>query len=174
MKRTGRRFALITCAADAWNPLVYGEIDVFRINIWLTSLLITTGVVGGVVYNWPTDTSDSVSPTSSQSDDSSDVNQIHSKGLSLSDNSQIDLENVGAIEFDLLQRGDRLLRVGNYIGAYQVYSKLAKSDGDQTGPTLAIRLGQAAELAGFTNHSEQHYLDAVSYTHLTLPTIYSV
>ena len=161
MKRTGRRFALITCAADAWNPLVYGEIDVFRINIWLTSLLITTGVVGGVVYNWPTDTSDSVSPTSSQSDDSSDVNQIHSKGLSLSDNSQIDLENVGAIEFDLLQRGDRLLRVGNYIGAYQVYSKLAKSDGDQTGPTLAIRLGQAAELAGFTNHSEQHYLDVI-------------
>jgi tetratricopeptide (TPR) repeat protein len=135
---------------------------VFRAELWWTAALIATGMVGGAVYNWPAAVSDrAVDEVADQPQDALKTSQ-QSQGFSLTGQLPAAPTNDSApIELDSLRVGDRLLSGGNFIGAYQQYLKLQKQAGAAEDGSLSVRLGLAAELAGFLNQAEQHYRAAI-------------
>ncbi|MCA9137416.1 MAG: tetratricopeptide repeat protein [Planctomycetales bacterium] len=65
------------------------------------------------------------------------------------------------IDFSVLKLGDGLLVGGNYVGAYQHYSKLWQRADLPVDTAVLIRLGLSAELAGLYDQAEQHYRSAI-------------
>ncbi len=133
----------------------------FRAEALWTAALLTTGMVGGVIYNWPSQTSqppvtDDV--TGAKTDPSS---RVHERGLSLMADRSSDLSSTDSVQLDPLRLGDRLLLGGNYIGAYQQFAKLHKQTSGTPDNSILLRLGLASELAGFLEQGEQHYRNAI-------------
>ena len=129
----------------------------FRAEVWLTALLLATGTVGGVMYNWPEPEVEKtveapVAPSKQEE---------QSRGLSLIADRSQQAQPTAPLELDPLRLGDRLLLGGNFIGAYQQYSKLQNQSSGQPDDSLQVRLGVASELGGFLEKAEQHYRDAI-------------
>ena len=143
----------------------------FRVQVWLTAALITTGVVGATAYNWPDAQPKLVDVETASVDDSELATPKTERGFSLTDQpsdltknpDQPLVENKWMPPLDTLEYGDRLLQVGNFVGAYDHFLKLTHSNDDAShnSSVVEIRLGLASELAGFLDRSEKHYRSAI-------------
>ena len=71
------------------------------------------------------------------------------------------LQRAQPIDETVLKVGDQLLIGGNAAGAYEHYSKLWNRANLPLDQSVLIRLGLAAELAGFYDQSEKHYRSAI-------------
>ncbi len=127
--------------------------------LWIAALL-TTGVAGALVYNWPAGSPPTSDPLRVDGVENVAEEPLDARGLSLIADKLNESRSDSTLNLDSMQTGDRYLIGGNYIGAYEQYSQLA---GDQTrvGGALLIRLGLSAEHAGFFEQSVGHYLDAI-------------
>ncbi|TWU02157.1 hypothetical protein [Stieleria varia] len=127
--------------------------------LWIAALL-TAGVVGALAYNWPSRVDSplhvgELNQTSEQTE-----RELPSRGLSLIADKLNENRTDKNLDLDALQTGDRYLVGGNYVGAYQQYQQLARLD-DAIGGSLLIRLGLAAEHAGFLDSAQDHFLSAI-------------
>ncbi len=130
-----------------------------RAEVWWTIALLATGTVGGLVYNWPAQGVEKPVIANVEVAKTSAESTAHSRGFSLTD--ERPEQAVTSIDLDSLRLGDRLLLGGNFIGAYQQYSKLQKQATSKLDDSILIRLGLASEMAGFLEQGEMHYRSAI-------------
>ncbi|NND98990.1 MAG: hypothetical protein HKN47_16870 [Pirellulaceae bacterium] len=139
----------------------------FRAEAWWTIALILTGAVGGLVYNWPAG--------ATEQDSQSTIRQTaqhpdlidESRGLTLTTENRHDATRVAPVQLESLRTGDRFLSGGNYIGAYQHYTKIRKQSDHSRDGSIQVRLGLASELAGFLEQSEGHYRSTIQSANAT-------
>ncbi|MEL6108564.1 MAG: tetratricopeptide repeat protein [Planctomycetota bacterium] len=154
----------------------------FRSQVLWTSLFVATGLVGGIVYNWP---SSDVGETLEEGVDVQQTNnepasqeQGFSLGIDpfaptegdevepplldeLTAEERASSQIAGGNDVDDLLKGDQLLTGGNYIGAYNKYEQLQREAGSLSDGSLAVRMGLASELGGFLEQAEGHYRAAI-------------
>ncbi|MGB7346355.1 MAG: tetratricopeptide repeat protein [Pirellulaceae bacterium] len=138
----------------------------YRSHTLWTAALLTTGVAGGLIYNWSSFWSDDAAAEVSVEVDTTTIEGLPSedlkRGLTVTDVSvkanATTIDKAPAIEMDSINQGDRLLLGGNTTGAYQQYKRFGKS----LDPAISLRLALAAEQAGFQERSEQHYRDTIN------------
>lgn len=134
--------------------------NVLRVEVLWIAALLTTGTVGGLVYNWPQhDVETNMIGTSRETKPEANANK-QSRGLSLTSAAPRKPPPL-PIETEPLRMGDRLLLGGNFIGAYQQYEKLKNAASGQPDESILLRLGLASELAGFHDQAEEHYRSCV-------------
>jgi tetratricopeptide (TPR) repeat protein len=144
-----------------------------------TALLIFGGAAGGLWYNWPmaVDSPALGQPppprrqahnlaTSEQHLEQPVPNRSSSTGsfiTALTTNGQpaSNPSSVEAFDMEGLRAGDRLLLGGNFLGAHQQYNKLASKADVAGDASLELRLGLAAERAGFLSQGEAHFRSVI-------------
>lgn len=127
--------------------------------MWIAALLLT-GAVGGAAIMYPTRIAADPSDVQASNDESDSDSTAAEQGLSLIPESVPEPVLMSGPQFDSLKTGDRFLLGGNYVGAYNQYSKLLADSSTQEG-SLLIRLGLASERAGFLNKASGHYYYAI-------------
>ncbi|MEO1530038.1 MAG: tetratricopeptide repeat protein [Planctomycetota bacterium] len=151
----------------------------FRSQVLWTSLFIAIGLVGGVVYNWPSSDDPEAMDQDVEVQQTKGESPVDEGGFSLEDpraagddeitnrpllDELSDEERspiVASAERDGLRDGDRLLTGGNFIGAYNQYEKQQREAGQINDGSLAVRMGLASELGGFLDQAEGHYRTAI-------------
>ncbi len=139
----------------------------FRMKVWLTASLITAGVVGGVVFNWPG--SEPLINRESPIENQVDSNQLRQKeGLPLSSQLAESTESSNQeesllvdLDIDHIQKGDQYLVVGNFDGAHREYAKATNEYRVESPATLLLRLAMALEQMGDTKNAVLFYQKAV-------------
>ena len=138
-----------------------------RTEVWIAVALITFGLIGGLVYNWPRSTNDDdrdippevvaeEEPASSSTSFEPDPNKwqdLMSPGFT------------GAPTIELrtnhLEIGDKFLTVGNYPAALREYGKTVNQLGGVAPPWLIYRLAIASEMEGDVETAETYYRELV-------------
>lgn len=157
-------------------------------TLWIAAFL-ATGLVGGLLYNWPDSTppeqpveanETSVEPPPTV-DELVESAPLADEMDSVRENPQPETSDVPQafeqsdiwsdvapqssrrqpIDPTVLEIGDRQLLAGNGAGAYKHYSKLWKQADLPLDPVVLIRLALAAEVAGFHAQAEDHYRSAI-------------
>ena len=140
--------------------------------LWTVALL-TTGTVGGVLYNWPARELEANLAGAAQVEAAPKPKQEPSRGLSLTSIGPKETPP-DPIELEPLRLGDRLLLGGNHIGAYQQYGKLKNQTSGSPDPSLLLRLGIASELAGFHEQAEGYYRDVIQTPNQSIAQVWAM
>ncbi len=143
---------------------------VSRYQTILIAALLTIGVVGGLVYNWPFSATENESTTSSaaasQEPDEGLPPDEEPRGLTLTEvSSQTpNAEEAANLNLDLdpIRQGDRLLLGGNAIGAYKQYQRIPTDLAKSMSASIKLRMALAAEDAGFLEQAERHFSDTIA------------
>lgn len=163
----------------------------FRAEVLWISAFLAIGAVGGLVYNWPATTDADTEivadvPPIPQATDQpkeqefdppaaidADMRDNPQPAVDTSDGdptaaiwSEVrpEVQRSQPIDFGVLELGDRLLKGGNSIGAFQHYSKLWQQANLPLDSAVLIRLGLSSELAGLYKQAEDHYRSAIRVT----------
>lgn len=142
-----------------------------RAEVWLTTTLISVGIIGGLIYNWPRQPAPV--PETDTRTASEDVDALKEQLPNIVtrdfNNGVIDSEagneesdegnglNAPATE---VERGDSFLLVGNYPSAYRSYVKASNQTRTQSS-RLLIKLALSAEQAGYYDQGEKFYRKAI-------------
>ncbi len=147
-----------------------------RYQSLLIAALLTTGVVGGLIYNWPfvatENESGSADAEVAQNGTEGLPSRGEPRGLTLNEISlqtsdaetAANTETAAKLNLDLdpIQQGDRLLLGGNAIGAYKQYQRIPAELAKSMNASIKLRMALAAEDAGFLEQAEQHYSDTLA------------
>ncbi|QEG23356.1 tetratricopeptide repeat protein [Mariniblastus fucicola] len=139
----------------------------FRIKVWLTTAIITAGVAGGVIFNWPSQKQavERESPTNIGVDNK----PLHSReGIPLSTPLIDNLQDQTALDplivdldIDHIEQGDQYLLAGNIDGAHREFAKATNDHRADPPASLLIRLALATELRGDHENANHFYREAV-------------
>ncbi len=132
-----------------------------RAEVWLATTLISIGVIGGLLYNWPTAQTpqqrDNPTADSTTADDLFDEN----------DSMSIEIEDASPTVFrsgDDIAEGDNLLIGGNYDGAYRLYVREANRNQGVASSTLLLRMAIANEGKGDAKQAALLYQNAIKHS----------
>lgn len=135
-----------------------------RAEVWLTTTLISLGIIGALIYNWPrsaeVEKGESPTPTASSLPERiPDEGQPEEEDLLANFPKREGFENTASN--DEIERGDKFLLVGNHEAADRIYRKVVKDLSEPLPTWLLLKIGLNSEQAGNLEDAESWFAKAV-------------
>lgn len=138
-----------------------------RAEIWIATTLISIGVIGGMLYNWPTAQPLEMRDNPGQFETNSELPAIENDlADSISLMPENELEPVISLDGDEVERGDNYLLGGNAVAAYREYVKAANQEMGIVSAPLLLRMAMASESLGDHVRAEGLYQKSIKHSKL--------
>lgn len=136
-----------------------------RAEVWIATTLISVGVIGGLLYNWPAaqtpNTRDNPPSIESPLEQSFAADSLSTEEDTDGETSQGPVVSSVA---DEIEKGDDFLLGGNYDGAYRAYVKSTNQKKGVASSSLLIRMALASEQFGNLDQAALLYQNTIKHS----------